>query len=101
MFVWPVEALHEAFLLLLARHVQEEFKNNRPLPSEVILEVRDVEEPFVPDVLAQERRGQLLWRKLPFAVPQFRAAQQYCGHNPMRAFDLGQIQDLSPTTYLY
>src|SRR5271166_1925200 len=52
MFVWPIEALHEALLLLLARHMQEELKNDRPLPSEVILEVRDIEEPFVPDAFA-------------------------------------------------
>ena len=52
MFVWPVEAPHEALLLLLARHVQEELENDRPLPSEIILEVRDVEEPLVPDALA-------------------------------------------------
>jgi hypothetical protein len=52
MFVWPLEALHEALLLLLARHMQEELKNNRPLPSEVILKVRDVEKPLVPDAFA-------------------------------------------------
>src|SRR5215469_17266539 len=60
MLVWPVEALHEALLLLLARHVQEELENDRPLPSEVILEVRNVEEPLAPDAFAHERRGQLL-----------------------------------------
>src|SRR5262245_2513123 len=60
MFVWPVEALHEALLLLLARHVQEELENDCPLPSEVILEVRNVGEPLIPDAFAHEPRGQLL-----------------------------------------
>src|SRR5215467_15469988 len=60
MFVWPVEALHEALLLLFARHVQEELENDGPLPSEVILEVRNVEEPLIPDAFAHERRGQHL-----------------------------------------
>src|SRR6516164_5709546 len=60
MFVWPIEAVHEALLLLFARHVQKELKNNRSLPTEIILEVCYVEEPLVPDAFAQERRGQLL-----------------------------------------
>src|SRR6476660_2889853 len=51
-FVWSVEALHEALLLLLARQVQEELENDRPLPREIILEVRDVAEPFAPNALA-------------------------------------------------
>ena len=48
------------FFLLLARHVQEELENDRPLPREVILEVRNVEEPLIPDAFAHERRRQLL-----------------------------------------
>src|SRR4029077_7614188 len=55
---WLVEALHEAPLLLLARDVQKELKDDRPLPGEVILEMRDVGEPLIPDFLANIRRGQ-------------------------------------------
>src|SRR6516162_4352322 len=33
MFVWLVEALHKALLLLFARQVQEELEDDRPLPS--------------------------------------------------------------------
>jgi hypothetical protein len=54
MFLRFVETLHEAFLLLLARHVQEELEDDPTLPGEVVLEARDVGEPFVPDVLARE-----------------------------------------------
>src|SRR5262245_23101839 len=60
MFVWPVEALDEALLLLLARHVQKKLENDRPLPSEIILEVRNVEESLIPDAFAHERWRQLL-----------------------------------------
>ena len=55
-----VEALHKALLLFLARHVQEEFEDDHPLPGEVVLEVRDVGEALVPNALTYERRGQLL-----------------------------------------
>src|SRR6185312_1400293 len=55
-----VEALHEALLLLLARHVQEEFEDDDALPGKVILEAHDVGEPFVPDALADELRRQFL-----------------------------------------
>src|SRR5262249_61924629 len=55
-----VEALHEASLLLLARDVQKEFKDDRPLPREVVLEVRDVGEPLIPDSLADAPRRQPL-----------------------------------------
>src|SRR5262249_25725399 len=60
MFVRPVEALHEALLLLLARQVQEEFEDDGSLPSEVILELRDIEKPLPPDVFAHELRRQIL-----------------------------------------
>src|SRR5579871_482457 len=59
-FVRLVEALHEALLLLLARQMQKELENDRPLPGEVILEARDIEQPLVPDALAHELRRQLL-----------------------------------------
>ena len=52
-----VEALHEALLLLLARHVQEELEDDRSLPRQVVLEMRDVREPLVPDALADELGG--------------------------------------------
>ena len=52
-----VEAFHEAFLLLLARDVQEEFEDDRALSREVVLEVRDVGEPVIPDSLADVLRG--------------------------------------------
>ena len=55
-----VEAVHEALLLLLARHVQEELQNFCPLAGRVVLKMRDVGQPLVPDPLADERRGQLL-----------------------------------------
>src|SRR5208337_2974654 len=54
------EALHEALLLFLAREVEEELEDDRPLPGEVVLEVRDVGEALVPDAFAEERRGKLL-----------------------------------------
>ena len=54
MLVWSIEALHKALLLLLAREVQEKLENDDALPGEVVLEARDVGEPFVPDVLARE-----------------------------------------------
>ena len=60
MLVRSVEARQEALPLLLARQVQEKLENDGALPSEVILEMRDVEKPLVPDALAHERRGQVL-----------------------------------------
>ena len=47
-------------LLFLARKVQEELEDDRPLSGEVVLEMRDVGEALVPDALANERRGKLL-----------------------------------------
>src|SRR5215831_3165620 len=58
--VRSVEARQEALPLLLARQVQEKLENDGALPSEVILKMRDVEKPLVPDALAHERRGQVL-----------------------------------------
>src|SRR4030088_2210446 len=55
-----VEAIEKALLLLLARHVKEELQNFRPPPAGVVLEMRDVGEPLVPDSLADQRRRQLL-----------------------------------------
>ena len=55
-----VEAVHKALLLLLARHVKEELQNFCPLAGRVVLKMRDVSQPLVPDPLADERRGQLL-----------------------------------------
>ena len=46
--------------MLLARDVKEELQNLRPLSREVILEMGDVGESFVPDLLPDERRWQLL-----------------------------------------
>ena len=56
----PLKTLHEALLLFLARHVQEELEDDRPLSGEVVLEMRDVGEALIPDALANERRGKLL-----------------------------------------
>src|SRR6516162_3799751 len=56
----PLQALHEAPLLLRARDVQKELEDDRPLPGEVILEMRDVGEPLIPDFFANVRRGQPL-----------------------------------------
>ena len=55
-----VEAFHEAFLLLLARDVQKEFEEDRPLSREVVLEVRDVGEPSSQILLPTFRGGQPL-----------------------------------------
>ena len=55
-----VEARDESLLLLVARDVKEELQNFRPLPRRVVLEMRDVGEPLIPDALADERRRQLL-----------------------------------------
>src|SRR5262249_35178169 len=52
-----IEALHEALLLLCARDMQKEFQNDRSLPAEIILEMRNVPEPFVPDSLVDVLRG--------------------------------------------
>src|SRR5262249_56527023 len=52
-----VEARHEAPLLLLARDVQKELEEDCPLPREIVLEVRDVGEPLLPDSLADAPRG--------------------------------------------
>jgi hypothetical protein len=40
--------------------VQKELENDRSLPSEIILEVRDIKKSLLPDVLAHELRRQLL-----------------------------------------
>src|SRR6516225_982158 len=40
--------------------MQKELEDDRPLPGEVILEMRDVGEPLIPDFLADVRRGQPL-----------------------------------------
>src|SRR5262249_22252023 len=55
-----VEPIHEPLFLFLPRNVQEELEDDHALPGEVVLEMRDVGEPFVPDVLAHEFRRQLL-----------------------------------------
>src|SRR5215470_4348508 len=54
------KALHEALLLFLARHIQEEFQDDGSLSRQIVLEMRDVSEPLVPDPLSDERRRQLL-----------------------------------------
>ena len=51
-----IEPVHKSILLLLARHVQKELKDDGPLSGEIILEMRDVGESLVPDVLSRERR---------------------------------------------
>ena len=48
------------FFCSLRDTCKEELQNFRPLSGEVVLEMRDVGEPLVPDPLADERRGQLL-----------------------------------------
>src|SRR6516164_9703050 len=58
--LWRIEAPQEALLLFLARQVKEELEDDDSLPSEVILEVRDVGESLVPDALADQRPGQVL-----------------------------------------
>lgn len=55
-----VEALHEALFLFLPRDVEEELQDDRALPGEVILKVREIAESLVPDALAHQRRMQLL-----------------------------------------
>src|SRR5208337_1547469 len=60
MLVGPVEALHEALLLFLARKVEEEFENDHSLTVKILLEMRDIREPFVPDALGHQPGGQLL-----------------------------------------
>src|SRR5262245_28763654 len=57
-----VEALQEPFSLLVARDVQKEFEDDRPLPREIVLEIGDVGEPFIPDSLAEVALGKLLLR---------------------------------------
>src|SRR5215831_5709871 len=55
-----VEPFHETILLFLARHIEKELEDDGPLAGEVILEMRDVGEPLVPDVFADKLGGQLL-----------------------------------------
>src|SRR5262249_31480530 len=59
-FFWGIEALEKALLLLLARHIQKELEYNDSLASEILLEVCDIGEPFVPYARPYERRGYLL-----------------------------------------
>src|SRR5215469_4202124 len=40
--------------------MQEELENDRSPPSEVVLEMRDIGKPLVPDALAHELRRQIL-----------------------------------------
>src|SRR5262249_1774752 len=56
----PTEPLHETLLLFLARQVEEKLENDRALPREVILEMRDIRKPLPPDVLAHELRRHFL-----------------------------------------
>src|SRR5262249_4969091 len=46
-----IEALHEALLLFLSRHVEKELEDDNPLTTKVVLEVRDVGDALVPDAL--------------------------------------------------
>ena len=56
----PLKPLQEAPLLFLTREVQDELEDDRPLPGEVILEMRDVRETLVPNLFANEFWGQRL-----------------------------------------
>src|SRR5262245_42182422 len=58
--VWPIEPLHEPLALLLPRDVEEELEDDGSLPGQVVLEVRDVGQPLVPDALRHELRGEPL-----------------------------------------
>src|SRR5215469_435962 len=55
-----IETLQKAFLLFLARHLEEELEDDDSLTSEVILEMLDIGEPLVPYALPDKRPGHLL-----------------------------------------
>ena len=68
-----VEALQEALLLLLLRHVQEELADQDAVAHEVALEVADVLVALLPDRLGDQRRRQLLARRAAPGAPGPRA----------------------------
>src|SRR5262249_60439987 len=55
-----IEAFQKAALLFFSGNMQEKLENDHTLPGQVVLEMRYVGEPFVPDALAHEDRRQPL-----------------------------------------
>src|SRR6185295_7566515 len=55
-----VEPREKPFLLLLARHMQEELEDDGPIAGQVALEVADVFETFVPDPWRHDLRREFL-----------------------------------------
>jgi hypothetical protein len=51
---WFVEAFYEPFLLLMARHMEEEFEDDCSLSGKIVFELSDISEVLIPNLLADD-----------------------------------------------